>query len=163
MTEIDPANLSLFYLISRQIGNMLRMYQMSREQKKMQQKLETLVREIEEKNEVLNFLSESDALTGCLNRRGFMEKAVQMNREYEGKEVVILFADLDHLKEINDCFGHIEGDFAHQAMCGGIEISSRKTEYHRKNRWRRILRNVSWKCEGWPEAQRTDPGGKFCI
>ena len=74
MTEIDPANLSLFYLISRQIGNMLRMYQMSREQKKMQQKLETLVREIEEKNEVLNFLSESDALTGCLNRRGFMEK-----------------------------------------------------------------------------------------
>lgn len=112
VTEIDPANLSLFYLISRQIGNMLRMYQMSREQKKMQQKLETLVREIEEKNEVLNFLSESDALTGCLNRRGFMEKAVQMNREYEGKEVVILFADLDHLKEINDCFGHIEGDFA---------------------------------------------------
>lgn len=61
----------------------------------MQQKLETLVREIEEKNEVLNFLSESDALTGCLNRRGFMEKAVQMNREYEGKEIVILFADLD--------------------------------------------------------------------
>ena len=112
MTEIDPANLSLFYLISRQIGNMLRMYQMSREQKKMQQKLETLVREIEEKNEVLNFLSESDALTGCLNRRGFMEKAVQMNREYEGKEVVILFADLDHLKEINDVFGHAAGDFA---------------------------------------------------
>ena len=91
---------------------MLRMYQMSREQKKMQQKLETLVREIEEKNEVLNFLSESDALTGCLNRRGFMEKAVQMNREYEGKEVVILFADLDHLKEINDVFGHAAGDFA---------------------------------------------------
>ena len=29
VTEIDPANLSLFYLISRQIGNMLRMYQMS--------------------------------------------------------------------------------------------------------------------------------------
>ena len=107
VTEIDPSNLALFYLISRQIGNMLRMYQMSREQKKMQQKLETLVREIEEKNEVLNFLSESDALTGCLNRRGFMEKAVQMNREYEGKEVVILFADLDHLKEINECFGNI--------------------------------------------------------
>ena len=59
IAEIDPAYLSLFYLISRQIGNMLRMYQMSREQKKMQQKLETLVREIEEKNEVLiSFLNQ---------------------------------------------------------------------------------------------------------
>lgn len=61
---------------------------------------------------VLNFLSESDALTGYLNRRGFMEKAVQINRENAGKEMVILFADLDHLKEINDSFGYIEGDFA---------------------------------------------------
>ena len=34
VTEIDPSNLALFYLISRQIGNMLRMYQMSREQEK---------------------------------------------------------------------------------------------------------------------------------
>lgn len=63
VAEINPANLALFYLISRQIGNMLRMYQMSKEQRRMQQKLEALVREVREKNEVLNFLSESDALT----------------------------------------------------------------------------------------------------
>ena len=112
VAEINPSNLALFYLISRQIGNMLRMYQMSREQKDMQWKLEALVQEIREKNEVLNFISESDALTGCMNRRGFMEKTLQMNKENEGKEMVILFADLDHLKEINDSFGHIEGDFS---------------------------------------------------
>lgn len=47
-----------------------------------------------------------------MNRRGLMEKAVQMNRKNDGKEMLILFADLDHLKEINDSFGHIEGDFA---------------------------------------------------
>lgn len=112
VAEIDPAYLSLFYLISRQIGNMLRMYQMSEEQKTMQRKLEILVREIQEKNEVLNFISESDALTGCMNRRGFIEKTLQMNRDHEGEELLILFADLDHLKEINDSFGHIEGDFS---------------------------------------------------
>lgn len=112
IAEIDPAYLSLFYLISRQIGNMLRMYQMSEEQKTMQRKLEILVREIQEKNEVLNFISESDALTGCMNRRGFIEKTLQMNRDHEGEELLILFADLDHLKEINDSFGHIEGDFS---------------------------------------------------
>lgn len=49
VAEIDPAYLSLFYLISRQIGNMLRMYQMSEEQKTIQRKLEILVREIQEK------------------------------------------------------------------------------------------------------------------
>ena len=112
VAEIDPAYLSLFYLISRQIGNMLRMYQMSEEQKTMQRKLEILVREIQEKNEVLNFISESDALTGCMNRRGFIEKTLQMNRDHEGEELLILFADLNHLKEINDSFGHIEGDFS---------------------------------------------------
>lgn len=112
VAEIDPAYLSLFYLISRQIGNMLRMYQMSEEQKTIQRKLEILVREIQEKNEVLNFISESDALTGCMNRRGFIEKTLQMNRDHEGEELLILFADLDHLKEINDSFGHIEGDFS---------------------------------------------------
>lgn len=68
--------------------------------------------EIQEKNEVLNFISESDALTGCMNRRGFIEKTLQMNRDHEGEELLILFADLDHLKEINDSFGHIEGDFS---------------------------------------------------
>lgn len=91
----------------------------------MQRKLEQLVQEIQEKNEVLNFISESDPLTGCMNRRGFMEKAVKFNRENEGKEALILFADLDHLKEINDVFGHAEGDFAIK-YCG--EILRKMTE-----------------------------------
>ena len=47
-----------------------------------------------------------------MNRRGFIEKTLQMNRDHEGEELLILFADLDHLKEINDSFGHIEGDFS---------------------------------------------------
>ena len=47
-----------------------------------------------------------------MNRRGFIEKTLQMNRDHEGEELLILFADLDHLKEINDFFGHIEGDFS---------------------------------------------------
>lgn len=115
---------------------MLRMYQMSKEQRRMQQKLEALVREVREKNEVLNFLSESDALTGSLNRRGFMEKAVQMNRENAGKEMLILFADLDHLKEINDSFGHIEGDFAIRRCAETLKSAVGEKRSDRKN-WRR--------------------------
>ena len=66
----------------------------------MQRKLETTGAEkYREKNEVLNFISESDALTGCMNRRGFIEKTLQMNKEtMREKRLLILFADLDHLK-----------------------------------------------------------------
>lgn len=112
VTEIDPANFGLFHLISMQLGNALRFHELSLEQRATQNRLEQLLKEIHAKNEVLNFLSEYDALTGCLNRRGFMEKAVTLNHDNHGKQAVILFADLDHLKEINDVYGHKEGDFA---------------------------------------------------
>lgn len=36
-------------------------------------------------------------------------------------EALILFADLDHLKEINDVFGHAEGDFAIK-YCGEKDL-----------------------------------------
>lgn len=112
IAEIDPSNIILFYLISREISNMLRLYQLSKEQMIMRKKLEQSVLEIQEKNEVLNFISESDPLTECLNRRGFMEKLVKFHHENEGSEAVLLFADVDHLKEINDIYGHAEGDFS---------------------------------------------------
>ena len=75
-------------------------------------KLETLVEEVNEKNKILGFISEYDELTRCLNRRGFMEKAVSFIHKNEGAKAVVVLCDLDHLKEINDCFGHVEGDFA---------------------------------------------------
>lgn len=112
VTEIDPSSLSLFHMISMQIGNALKFHDLSRDQRETQKALERLVEEIREKNEVLNFISEYDALTGILNRRGFMERAVRLNRSSSGSQAVLIFADLDHLKQINDCFGHLEGDFA---------------------------------------------------
>ena len=121
VAEIDPANTVLFYLISREIGNMLRLYQLSREQMLMRKKQEQLIQEIQEKNQVLNFISESDPLTGCLNRRGFMENVLRMNREREGEPALLCFADLDHLKEINDVFGHAAGDFAIKWCCAALQ------------------------------------------
>ena len=37
------------------------------------------------------------------------------------KNCLILFADLDHLKEINDFFGHIKGDFSIRTLCRGFK------------------------------------------
>jgi diguanylate cyclase (GGDEF)-like protein/PAS domain S-box-containing protein len=62
----------------------------------------------------LQSLSLVDELTGLYNRRGFLavtESHLAAIRRNE-KVPVILYADLDGLKEINDSLGHHEGDRA---------------------------------------------------
>ena len=61
-----------------------------------------------EKNAVTDFL------TGLYNRNGFSAYASEQMKlaEKEGSKLVVLMADLDDLKYINDTFGHAEGDFA---------------------------------------------------
>ncbi len=59
-------------------------------------------------------LSLADELTGLYNRRGFLAFCKQhlnsLHRTNQGG--VIVYADLDGLKKINDSFGHQEGDRA---------------------------------------------------
>jgi len=64
--------------------------------------------------EQLRLLSFRDDLTGLYNRRGFLALGEQQvhvaNRDK--KPMMVVSADLDGLKEINDTFGHQEGDAA---------------------------------------------------
>jgi len=64
----------------------------------------------------LTELSLRDPLTGLYNRRGFMLLAEQSLRlaKRNGRESVLLLADVDHLKRINDAQGHLAGD---RALC----------------------------------------------
>lgn len=67
-------------------------------------------------NDELNLLSRRDFMTGLFNRRGFFDKLNEMLlSEYPGNAtIVVISADLDSLKYINDTFGHAEGD---EAIC----------------------------------------------
>jgi diguanylate cyclase (GGDEF)-like protein/PAS domain S-box-containing protein len=62
----------------------------------------------------LQSLSLVDELTGLYNRRGFLAVTEQYLESFQrsDKGLVVLYADLDGLKEINDSLGHLEGDRA---------------------------------------------------
>ena len=62
----------------------------------------------------------SDALTGCLNRRGF---DMQFENQFRAAEqhrtpISVVMIDLDLFKEINDHYGHAVGDGALRTLAG---------------------------------------------
>jgi diguanylate cyclase (GGDEF)-like protein len=90
---------------------------------------QSLVTEREQLEYKLKAMSITDDLTGLYNRRGFFTVAAQqMNvAERSKKEMLLFSADLDNMKQINDTFGHQEGD------CALIEIASILKEVFRKS------------------------------
>ena len=67
-------------------------------------------------------LSVSDVLTGILNRRGLTAAVPDLVATAEGLGtcVGVLLVDIDRFKEINDRFGHGQGDLVLQRVCRSI-------------------------------------------
>jgi diguanylate cyclase (GGDEF)-like protein len=64
--------------------------------------------------ERLQTLSFTDDLTGLFNRRGFLavsEQQMKIARRRD-KRLLLLYIDIDNMKQINDTFGHNQGDAA---------------------------------------------------
>lgn len=123
IAKTTPDEVLSLYCASLQISTALKYCEMARAQRRTQDELQHIIKEVEEKNEILRSLSEYDQLTGCYNRRGFLEKGIALIRENVGAQACIVFADLDHLKEINDKFGHSEGDFAIENIARSIKVA----------------------------------------
>jgi len=101
--------------------------------------LESLVsertRELEESREQLRRQATHDSLTGMLNRRGILRSLeVEMERaRRESFSIILVLADLDYFKCINDTWGHIAGD---QALCWFANaVSSAIRSYDRAGRY----------------------------
>ncbi len=62
----------------------------------------------------LRTLSLTDELTGLYNRRGFFTVGEQLLKQSRRQKtgIFVLYADVDNLKEVNDKWGHREGDLA---------------------------------------------------
>jgi diguanylate cyclase (GGDEF)-like protein len=121
----DFEHFNSIYSTSLQLGASLKYMALLKEQNIIQEQLKLSLNEIHEKNELLNQLSTLDELTGIYNRRGFMEKV-----EYYinipsniGKKAILLFADMDSLKVVNDKFGHKDGDYALKNIANILTMS----------------------------------------
>ena len=72
----------------------------------------------------------SDELTGITNRRGFnllAQKALNISYR-EKKPSVLVFFDLDKFKDINDSFGHTEGDNVLKIFSKNMENTFRESD-----------------------------------
>lgn len=92
-----------------------------------------LLRDITERKqaeEKLRSLSITDELTGLYNRRGFFTLAEQQLKlaDRMKRGMLLLFADLDNLKWINDTFGHDEGDLALIEIANILKETFRKSD-----------------------------------
>lgn len=86
--------------------------------------------EHQKQSEKLEKLYTEDPLTGIYNRRGLQNWAAEIFTKAidSEQEVMILVADLDGLKMINDCFGHKHGDNALIQVARALQKASRGGE-----------------------------------
>ena len=112
--EIDIQHFGNIYPNNLQLSTSLNFIALMKQQLSTQKKLAISASELNEKNKLLNKLSVTDSLTGINNRRGFLDNVRnQVNSQYnEGKRAMFVFADMDNLKQVNDIYGHQNGDFA---------------------------------------------------
>jgi diguanylate cyclase (GGDEF)-like protein len=79
----------------------------------------------------LRTLAQTDPLTGLANLRAFrarLEDEVKRARRYR-TPLTCVMADMDHLKPVNDEFGHAVGDRAIATVAGVIQDELRETDF----------------------------------
>ncbi|MDR0710000.1 MAG: GGDEF domain-containing protein [Spirochaetaceae bacterium] len=76
-------------------------------------------------------LASHDSLTGILNRRSFMEHAsrkLQFVTEYDTPRCIAIM-DIDHFKNFNDSYGHVNGDEALKHVVAVVSEGLRKYDF----------------------------------
>ncbi|MFZ1025270.1 MAG: AAA-like domain-containing protein [Limnoraphis robusta] len=81
------------------------------------------LRELEEENQTLKRLSETDELTGLANRRWFNRTIEQEWQRLgnQGNPLSLILIDIDHFKVYNDLYGHPAGDVCLQRVAKTLE------------------------------------------
>jgi diguanylate cyclase (GGDEF)-like protein len=116
---LQPILQSLAELAGAALGNVADKCSMKRdaaesacETKEVARQLSETIQDHNEAMQEKDRIATTDVLTGLLNRRGFFERAEQAMKVARRKEMrcMVVFADLDDLKAVNDTLGHDTGD-----------------------------------------------------
>ncbi len=135
-----------------------------------------LFESIQRANERLEYLAVTDGLTGLYNHRHIRER---LDEEFERAQryhlpLSCLILDIDNFKQINDTWGHLQGDYILRELARRITATVRKSDIiaryggeefivllpqtgveGAKVEAERLLRHVNGKAfEGMPEGQR---------
>lgn len=100
------------------------------ERKAAQDELERQTAELRRLHAELELLAHHDGLTGLYNWRAFYEHAGQMLKTAHRRQenATLLMLDLDYFKQVNDRFGHPEGDRVLQAVAATLKATAREND-----------------------------------
>ncbi|MBM7556775.1 diguanylate cyclase [Halanaerobacter jeridensis] len=98
--------------------------------KSIKANLQDMIQDLKDKNQRLKKVSIIDQLTGIYNRRkleSILEELREQTLRYN-KEFAIIILDLDHFSDINDNFGHLEGDHVLEKVASLIQENIREVD-----------------------------------
>lgn len=112
--EPNVDNMITIEAITFQIASAIQTMRLFQSKEEVSAKLAESLEQLKETNAFLDEVSKSDELTQVYNRRGFQVTARRELQKPEnmGRTAVVLYADMNNLKLINDKFGHEEGDYS---------------------------------------------------
>jgi putative two-component system response regulator len=90
-------------------------------------KIEDVDKDIKEKDQ-LKHESQTDSMTGLLNKRTFEDKATSQLKDRLAYNCAVIFVDLDHFKDVNDTLGHSIGDDAINDAATNLKILFASTD-----------------------------------
>ncbi len=78
----------------------------------------------------LEEMATTDGLTGCLNKRAFLEDLESKIRSAQRfhKKVSLIVTDIDHFKNVNDTYGHATGDVVIKELGAILMRMKRETD-----------------------------------
>ncbi len=132
--KLYPAFERLTSTYAKSIKSMMKLMKISdSQQAHLQQIKDELGREIKERKRVeekLEYYAFTDSMTGIPNRRTGL---IQLEKELDSsaiskKPVSICFLDIDGLKDVNDAYGHNEGDYLINTVSRLIKDSLRDVD-----------------------------------